>query len=498
MRSQASSSGASQSFKFDQTAKSNTTSRSERYRQSRVNRDDFDYGPLHQGIKLLKFGNRGNAHEKIIKLSGNRRYLSWKGKIMSPKFGKRCTVDLEKVIRIQSGQMTYKFERLGDSFGLAKEKSLSILYSSGDSEISLDLIAPTVSIYKYWYKGLKKILQKIQDDRDSYSPDELYLKLNWERADINNDGALSFSEIKKLLIELNINMSTNSVQQMFTLVDINNNNLLAFDEFCEFIKLLRERPELDYLWNMLIGGESLTSNIEPFPSMSNVLDSTKEVLTMEQFLKFWFDIQGEELQPHEAYTKFETIFKINNSFKINASVDIESLVLADFDVFQITRQMWKKIVSSTIYNDIFDMDKSVLYQDMTLPLSSYYMASSHNTYLEGDQLTSASSANRYVSDLLSGCRCVELDCWDGDGGEPVIYHGYTLTSRIFFRDVIDAIAEYGFIKSPYPIVLSIENHCGMDQQARMAYHMKTRFKDILLIPDVDQSIQELPSPEAMR
>lgn len=48
--------------------------------------------------------------------------------------------------------------------------------------------------------------------------------------------------------------------------------------------------------------------------------------------------------------------------------------------------MWKKIVSSTIYNDIFDMKKSVLYQDMTLPLSSYYMASSHNTYLEGDQV----------------------------------------------------------------------------------------------------------------
>lgn len=46
---------------------------------------------------------------------------------------------------------------------------------------------------------------------------------------------------------------------------------------------------------------------------------------------------------------------------------------------------------------------------------------------------------RYINDLYKGCRCVELDCWDGDDGEPTIYHGYTLTGRIKFADVIQVM-----------------------------------------------------------
>jgi len=171
----------------------------------------------------------------------------------------------------------------------------------------------------------------------------------------------------------------------------------------------------------------------------------------------------------------------------------------------LTKSRFEVYLESSM-NDAFDPSKELtpdkLREKLDKPITHYWINSSHNTYLTGDQLKSHSSTGMYMEVLAQGCRCLELDIWDGDKDDntpiPIITHGGTLTSKIKFEDVVKAINMF-LTQNPncYPLILSLENHCSIPYQDQMTLIMKKVFGERLYIPhpfDLDY----LPSPENLR
>ncbi|CAM9833707.1 unnamed protein product [Lampetra fluviatilis] len=156
-------------------------------------------------------------------------------------------------------------------------------------------------------------------------------------------------------------------------------------------------------------------------------------------------------------------------------------------------------------NSVVPPEKLDVNEDMSCPLSHYFINSSHNTYLTAGQLKGCSTAEMYRQVLLSGCRCVELDCWKGRTAdeEPIITHGFTMTTEILFKEAIEAIAESAFKTSSYPVILSFENHVDSPkQQAKMAEYCRQAFGEALVTEPLEKFPLEpgvpLPSPGELR
>ncbi|XP_078799333.1 1-phosphatidylinositol 4,5-bisphosphate phosphodiesterase beta-1 isoform X3 [Oryzias latipes] len=239
------------------------------------------------------------------------------------------------------------------------------------------------------------------------------------------------------------------------------------------------------------------SNICPRPELDHIFSEigakSRPYLTVEQMTEFINSKQRDPRLNEILYPplKAEQVQVLVDKYEPNASLAQKG---------QMSVEGFSRYLNGE-ENSIIPPEKLDQSEDMTFPLSHYFINSSHNTYLTAGQLAGNSSVEMYKQVLLSGCRCIELDCWKGrtTEEEPVITHGFTMTTEISFKEVIEAIAECAFKTSPFPIILSFENHVDSPkQQAKMAEYCRSIFGDALLMEPLEKYQLEagvpLPSP----
>uniref|UniRef100_A0A3Q1G5W5 Phosphoinositide phospholipase C n=1 Tax=Acanthochromis polyacanthus TaxID=80966 RepID=A0A3Q1G5W5_9TELE len=415
---------------------------------------DSDLQFLLQGGDLLKVRSSSWKKTRFFRLQEDCKTMWRESK---KTFKSKQTFSLDEIAEVLMGRQSEGLKKNTEE--QVESRCFSIMFKGRRK--NLDLIASSEEEAKQWVKSLQKVVSNI-NNLNRQQTTEHWIFSCLRKADKNKDDKLSESEVKNFLRLINIEVDDDYAEMLFKKCDKSKSGYLAGEEIEHFYDLLTHREEIDVIY----GEYAKTTG---FMSPQNLVD----FLMKEQRMKATL------ADAHKIIEKYEP------------DEHVKEKKLLSKDGFL----MYLHHPGAMILNP----EHSEVYQDMSQPLNHYFISSSHNTYLMEDQLKGPSSTEAYVRALLKGCRCVELDCWDGSEGEPLIYHGYTLTSKILFKDVIEAIKEYAFKTSDYPVILSLENHCCVEQQAVMAHHMSSILGSALVTsPLGDGMPTNFPSPEELK
>ncbi|XP_064466965.1 1-phosphatidylinositol 4,5-bisphosphate phosphodiesterase gamma-1-like isoform X2 [Ornithodoros turicata] len=418
---------------------------------------------LEHGTSLIKFYQKGRPEKRTFSIKLETRQVIW----WRPVTGRSIeegAVDLREVKEVRLGRSSKMFDRWPeDARKWDPAQCFVVFYGNTFRLKTLSCVATSAKDCEQWIRGIRHLTS---DTLASPYPLQVERWLRKEFYGMQNlRNVITLKDLKAFFPRVNCKLSTNKLKEHFQEVDTKRAGEIGFEGFAS-------------LYHNLMYDEKLFSDY--FKAYS--ADGSK--VTLQAFQKFLAQEQKDPLcEDERGVSKFMRDY-LQDPLRDAQEPFFEVPEFLDF-LFSKQNQVW-------------DSKHDQVNQNMTLPLTHYWVASSHNTYLTGDQVKSESSTEAYARCLRMSCRCIELDCWDGADGMPYVYHGHTLTTKIRFIDVIKAIKEHAFVTSEYPVILSIENHCTLPQQRKMANLFQEVFGENLLTQPIERDASKMPSPEQLK
>jgi phosphatidylinositol phospholipase C delta len=344
---------------------------------------------------------------------------------------------------------------------------------------TMHLIAPDIGVFNMWTETLESVSRnRIDMMAGLLGFADKSAKLVWQREmkkrsnGVEAPDSLDFPSTVELCRNLHINCTEATLRIYFNKADTLNTGRLNQTQFLYFVRRLKERRDIKQIYKSFQSGSKVEMDKITFFSFLQ----HEQGVDVTEDLDYW----------SSTFERFARATKTRQTPAEGGEIPLP--LTMSFPAFQ-------TFLTSPANSVIKPVEKDL---HLNRPLNEYFISCSHNTYLLGRQVAGESSTEAYITALQKGCRCIEIDCWDGSDGKPVVMHGRTLTSSISFQDTIKVVNKYAFVESQYPLILSLEVHCTADQQASMVKTMCEEFGDKLVLKPLDFNSQTLPSPEELK
>uniref|UniRef100_A0ACB8G067 Inactive phospholipase C-like protein 1 n=1 Tax=Sphaerodactylus townsendi TaxID=933632 RepID=A0ACB8G067_9SAUR len=420
---------------------------------------------MQAGCELKKVRPSSRIYNRFFTLDPDLQALRWEP---SKKDIDKAKLDISAVKEIRLGKNTETFRNNGLADQISEDCAFSIIH--GENYDSLDLVANSADVANIWVSGLRYLVSRSKQALDLIEGSQNTPRFAWlgsvfEEADVDGNGIMLEETAVELIKRLNPALKEAKIQLKFKEIQRSKEKLttrVTKEEFCEAYTELCTRPEVYFLLVQI--------------------SKNKEYLDANDLMLF---LEGEQGVMH---TTEEMCLDIIHRYEFSEEGQLKGFLAIDgFTQYLLSPEC-----------DIFDPEHQKVVQDMTQPLSHYYINASHNTYLVEDQVRGPADINGYVRALKMSCRSIELDVCDGPDNEPIICNRNSMTSPLAFCYVIEVINKLAFVSSEYPLILCLGNHCSIQQQKVMVQQMKKVFGNKLYTDIPLSSEAYLPSPEKLK